>query len=110
MLTFLNVNVAQKFADGTRLALFYYNPDTGSLENQYQLATVTGGYAEFSFNHCSSYVFIEESALASNITSSSITAPKMGDMNKPVMYVFMMAAALMLFFGVEAAKKDKKHN
>ncbi|MDY2599737.1 MAG: right-handed parallel beta-helix repeat-containing protein, partial [Lachnospiraceae bacterium] len=102
------VYVADRFKDGTRLAVFYYNPVTGQLENQYQLATVTKGYAEFSFNHCSSYVFIEESALNSTITTSALGSPKTADSNAIIFWLMLMCAAVLVLFGIQASRADGK--
>lgn len=98
------VNVSDKYANGAKLALFYYNTATNQLENQYQLVTVENGYAEFEFSHCSSYVLIEQSALNTMITTSAMS-PKTADSSRLITLLLLMGFAVMVLFGVGAAKK-----
>lgn len=98
------VNVSDKYANGAKLALFYYNTATNKLENQYQLVTVENGYVEFEFSHCSSYVLIEQSALNTMITTSAMS-PKTADSSRLITLLLLMGFAVMVLFGVGAAKK-----
>lgn len=100
------VNVADKFANGTKLALYYYNESTGNIENQFQLTTVTDGYAEFAISHCSKYVLVEVAAAQDMLTTSTITAPKTGDMNHIVLWLMLMGMAAAAYFGCKAAKSE----
>jgi hypothetical protein len=102
------VNVSDKFADGTTLALYYNNETAGRLENQYQVTTVTNGFAEFAIDHCSQYVLVDISAVRSTVTSSVLTAPKTGDSNHIIFWLMMMGTALAAWFGVQAAREDEK--
>lgn len=102
------VNVAGKFADGTQLALYYNNESAGQLENQYQVTTVTGGFAEFAIDHCSQYVLIDVAAARSMITTSTIASPKTADAGHIVLWLMLMGAAAAAYFGIKASKADEK--
>lgn len=102
------VNVADKFADGTQLALYYNNESAGQLENQYQVTTVTGGFAEFAIDHCSQYVLVDVAAARSMITTSTIASPKTADAGHIVLWIMLMCAAVAAYFGIKASKADEK--
>ena len=102
------VNVAGKFADGTQLALYYNNESAGQLENQYQVTTVTGGFAEFAIDHCSQYVLVDVAAARSMITTSTIASPKTADAGHIVLWLMLMGAAVAAYFGIKASKADEK--
>ncbi len=102
------VNVAGKFADGTQLALYYNNESAGQLENQYQVTTVTGGFAEFAIDHCSQYVLVDVAAARSMITTSTIASPKTADAGHIVLWLMLMGAAAAAYFGIKASKADEK--
>jgi hypothetical protein len=103
----ISVNVADRFTDGTRLALYYNNQTTGQLENQYQLTTVSDGYAEFTIDHCSQYVLVSVDAVGSSIVESTISSPKTGDTAKIIFWLMLMAVAVFVGFGLQAVKADK---
>jgi hypothetical protein len=101
------VNVSDKFADGTQLALYYNNTAEGRLENQYQVTTVTGGYAEFAIDHCSQYVLVNTGAVSSGtITTNTLTSPKTADAAHIVLWLMLMGFAVAAGVGVRAAKAD----
>jgi hypothetical protein len=102
------VDVSDKFADGTQLALYYNNSVTGALENQYQVTTVSSGYAEFAINHCSEYVLMDVSTARNMITSSTLTSPKTGDTSHIVFWISMMGAVLAILGGIEACASERK--
>jgi hypothetical protein len=81
---------------------------TGALENQYQVTTVSGGYAEFAINHCSEYVLMDVSAARNMITSSTLTSPKTGDASHIVFWISMMGAVLAILGGIEACASEQK--
>lgn len=93
------VNVANKYADGTKLALYYYNASKGVLENQYQLTTVSDGYAEFAIDHCSQYVLVDVSAAEGTITTGTLGSPKTLDTNALMMWIIVMLATLLALIG-----------
>ncbi len=93
------VNVANKYTDGTKLALYYYNAKKGVLENQYQLTTVSNGYAEFAIDHCSQYVLVDVTAAEGTITTGTIGSPKTADTSAMIMWIFVMLAAVLALAG-----------
>ncbi len=46
---------AYNFKDGDRLNLYYYNDETGKIENIKSNIMVSGGYVTFDISHCSDY-------------------------------------------------------
>jgi hypothetical protein len=55
----LKYYVGAKYADGTKLTLFFYNEETKQLEVKEKDLVVTDGWVELSITHCSSYVLAE---------------------------------------------------
>jgi hypothetical protein len=104
----VSVNVSGKYADGTQLALYYYNEQEGRLENQYQITDVYGGFAEFAISHCSEYVLVDVSAAQSVITTNTLSSPKTGDGNRLLVWVTMMGIVAAAYFGYRAYTKDEK--
>ena len=102
------VNVSKKFADGTRVALYYYNSKKGVLENQYQIATVSNGFAEFAIDHCSEYVLVDVSAAEGTITTSTLGSPKTADSNAIIFWLILMCVAVLAFYGIQASKTNDK--
>lgn len=102
------VNVSKKFADGTRVALYYYNSKKGVLENQYQVTTVSNGFAEFAIDHCSEYVLVDVSAAEGTITTSTLGSPKTADSNAIIFWLMLMCVAVLAFYGIQASKTNDK--
>lgn len=102
------VNVSKKFTDGTRVALYYYNSKKGVLENQYQIATVSNGFAEFAIDHCSEYVLVDVTAAEGTITTSTLGSPKTADSNAIIFWLMLMCVAVLAFFGIQASKTNDK--
>jgi hypothetical protein len=102
------VDVSAKYADGTRLALYYNNTSAGRLENQYQVTNVRGGFAEFAISHCSEYVLVDISAAQSVITTNTLSSPQTGDGNHLLLWVTMMGIVAAAYFGYSSYVKDKK--
>jgi pectate lyase len=102
------VDVSDKFADGTQLALYYNNEQAGRLENQYQVTNVKNGFAEFAIDHCSEYVLVDVSAARNVITTNTLRAPKTGDNNHLVLWVTMMGIVAAAYFGYSAYAADRK--
>ena len=99
-------NVANKYADGTKLALYYYNAKKGVLENQYQLTTVKNGYAEFAIDHCSEYVLVESSA--AQVTTGTLGSPKTVDTNALIMWIMVMLAAVLALAGYVVVNRKRR--
>ena len=51
----VKINVSDKFKDGDKLYLYYYNEDKSQIEFIDDNIIVNDGYAEFSIDHCSDY-------------------------------------------------------
>lgn len=103
----VGVDVSEKFKDGTKVALYYYNTNKGTLDNQYQITTVKNGFAEFAINHCSQYVLVDVSAAQDTLTSSStLGSPKTADMTSIFVWILLMClAAGAVFYGIKMSKK-----
>lgn len=56
--TSVKVNVLDKFQNGKKVALYYYND--GKLEKVTKNLEVKDGFVEFALEHCSDYVLVEE--------------------------------------------------
>ena len=102
------VNVANKYADGTKLALYYYNASKGVLENQYQLTTVSDGYAEFAIDHCSQYVLVDVSAAQGTITTGTLGSPKTLDTNALMMWIIVMLATVLALIGCVVVYRKRR--
>lgn len=102
------VNVANKYADGTKLALYYYNASKGVLENQYQLTTVSDGYAEFAIDHCSKYVLVDVSAAQGTITTGTLGSPKTLDTNALMMWIIVMLATVLALIGCVVVYRKRR--
>ncbi|MCK9322020.1 MAG: hypothetical protein M0P32_08470, partial [Bacteroidales bacterium] len=51
--------VGDKYENGTKLTLFFYNETTKQLEEKAKDLVVTDGWVTLSLTHCSSYVLAE---------------------------------------------------
>lgn len=51
----VKINVSDKFNDGEKLYLYYYNPDSDEIEYMDNVVFVKNGMAEFQIKHCSDY-------------------------------------------------------
>lgn len=64
-------DVEDKYSNGTKISLFFYNEETKKLEDQSQIITVDDGFVTLELTHCSLYVLSEipqEAAAANNNT------------------------------------------
>jgi hypothetical protein len=52
----LRVNVSSQYSDGSVLYLYYYNAETGKLEDESKEYTVNEGYVDLTLEHASQYV------------------------------------------------------
>jgi hypothetical protein len=52
----LRVNVSSQYSDGSVLYLYYYNAETGKLEDESKEFTVNEGYVDLTLEHASQYV------------------------------------------------------
>ncbi len=51
----VKIDVSDKFNDGEKLYLYYYNPDSDEIEYMDNVVFVKNGMAEFQIKHCSDY-------------------------------------------------------
>lgn len=51
----VKIDVSDKFNDGEKLYLYYYNPDSDEIEYMDNVVFVKNGMAEFHIKHCSDY-------------------------------------------------------
>ena len=102
------VKVSDKFADGTKLALYYFNKNKGTLENQYQLSTVSDGFAEFAIDHCSEYVLVDASAAQGTLTTGVLGSPKTADVTSVIIWLMVMIVAFAaLFMGFKYSRRER---
>lgn len=66
----IKVDVSQKFRDGNKLYLYYFNEDTKKIEFIDDNIKVKDGYAEFEIQHCSEYF------LTGAIVNDAVNNPK----------------------------------
>lgn len=96
-------------ADGTKVYLYYYDPDTNAIKDEVE-ATVSGGYAIFPITHCSDYILVTKalkkaettvanatpatgttaSAATAKTPASAATSPKTGDTTNAMPFVLVL--------------------
>ena len=55
--TSVRINVKDRFKEGEKLYLYYYNPESDNIEYITHNVEVKDGYVEFQIAHCSDYFF-----------------------------------------------------
>ena len=53
--TSVKINVQDRFQEGEKLYLYYYNPESDNIEYIAHNVEVKDGYVEFQIDHCSDY-------------------------------------------------------
>lgn len=96
-------------ADGTKVYLYYYDPDTNAIKDEVE-ATVSGGYAIFPITHCSDYILVTkalkkaettvanatpatgttDAAATAKTPASAATTPKTGDTTSTIPFVLVL--------------------
>ncbi len=96
-------------ADGTKVYLYYYDPDTNAIKDEVE-ATVSGGYAIFPITHCSDYILVTkalkkaettvanatpatgttDAAATAKTPASAATTPKTGDTTNAMPFVLVL--------------------
>lgn len=66
----IRLQVKDKFKDGKKLYLYYYNPEKDRIEYMDKGLTVKDGYVEFSIDHCSDYL------LTASVVQEAVNNPK----------------------------------
>lgn len=85
----IKVDVSDKFKDGNKLYLYYYNEDIKKIEFIEKDIIVTDGYAEFSIDHCSQYF------LTDAIVNNAENNPK--SLNKVIFALTFIVIGLMAY-------------
>ena len=100
------MNVAKeledKYDNGTKLSLFFYDAVEKKLVDQEQIVTVTNGVVTFNLTHCSSYVLAE---ISSNVVIDDTVAD-----NNTMLYVgiAIVIVVLIISIGVVLFRPKKK--
>lgn len=92
----VRINVMDKFADGDKLYLYYYNADTDQIEYIDRGLKVKDGYVEFSIDHCSDYF------LTAAIVQEAINNPK------NINYIIIGLGVVVLLLIAATLKQSKK--
>ena len=92
----VRINVRDKFADGDKLYLYYYNADTDQIEYIDRGLKVKDGYVEFSIDHCSDYF------LTAAIVQEAINNPK------NINYIIIGLGVVVLLLIAATLKQSKK--
>lgn len=66
----VRVNVADRFKDGEKLYLYYYNEESNQIEYIEHKLEVVDGYVEFNIDHCSNYF------LTAAVVNDAVNNPK----------------------------------
>ena len=85
--TIVKIRVSDKYKNGEKLFLYYYNESTGKLEEVAKDIEVKDGYVEFGLEHCSDYV------LARNDNSNNAQTSSMN-------ITIYMIISLISFIGI----------
>ena len=88
----IKIKVDDKFEDGERLYLYYYNDSSNDLEFIEKGLTVVNGYVEFRIEHCSDYL------LTGSIVKTAVGNPKsMGFIIVLLIVIVVILVASTLF-------------
>ena len=92
----VRINVSNKFKDGEKLYLYYYNPDNNLIEYIDNGLKVKDGYVEFSIDHCSDYF------LTAAIVQEAVGNPK------NINYIIIGLLVVVLLLVAVTLKQSKK--
>lgn len=115
----IKVYVAEHFADGEKLYLYYYNPETKAVEPVWDNLIVVDGYVTFEMTHCSTYVLTtkkvkeagtfpnpgEQTSSEQNGTGKGGIAT--GDTAPVIVFIVLALAAAAVIAAVIIRKKRK---
>lgn len=88
--TDIELNVSEKYNDGEKLYLYYYNEDENVIEYKKNNIVVNNGMADFTIEHCSEYI----------LSASKIE----GSINNPSgakIYLFYIMILCVIFFALK---------
>ncbi len=91
----VRINVENRFKNGDKLYLYYYNPDTKKLEFIENNLKVTNGYVEFTIDHCSDYL------LTGAIINEAVGNPK------HVNYVIIGLIGIVILLIIKIMRQSK---
>lgn len=92
----VRINVKDKFEDGEKLYLYYYNEETKQIEYIEDGLKVKDGYVEFSIEHCSDYF------LTATIVQEAVNNPK------NINYIIIGLGVVVLLLIAATLKQSKK--
>lgn len=104
------IDVQGKFAAGTQLYFYYFNPETGVFGEMQTVTVSEAGKVTLTLTHCSDYVLSAEeltSALTTAVTVEAAKAAQTGD-TAPIMPIAMTAVISLGAFILLTAKKRRK--
>lgn len=92
----VKINVSDKFKNGDKLYLYYYNPELDQIEFMEKNIMVKDGYAEFTIEHCSDYF------LTGAVVNEAVGNPK------SINYVIIALGAVVFILIAITLKQSKK--
>lgn len=92
----VRINVSDKFKNGDKLYLYYYNPELDQIEFMEKNILVKDGYAEFTIEHCSDYF------LTGAVVNEAVGNPK------SINYVIIALGAVVFILIAITLKQSKK--
>ncbi len=96
--TYISINVASKYANGSKVKLYFYDASKGSIRKVYDNLVVENGYLKFKLDHCSAYIIsMAEFNKKDNVLIYKIIIAVLG-----FTIVCMLSSKLYLY------RKDKK--
>lgn len=93
----VRINVKDKFEDGDKLWLYYYNPDEDQFEYIEHKLKVKDGYVEFQIDHCSDYF------LTGAIVNDAVNNPR--NVNLIIIILGIVAFGLIAVTLYQSSKK-----
>jgi len=92
----IRINVADKFKDGDKLYLYYYNDKTKQIEYIDHKLEVIDGYVEFQIDHCSDYF------LTAAVVNDAVNNPK------SINYIIIGLGAVVFILVAVTLKQSKR--
>lgn len=92
----IKLNVKDKYKDGDKLYLYYYNEEKGEIDFIANNIIVKNGVIEFSIDHCSNYL------LTASIVQDAVGNPK--NIN---LIIIVMAGVIIVLIGVTLFQNKK---
>ena len=93
----VRINVGNRFEDGDKLWLYYYNPEKDQIEYIDHKLKVKDGFVEFQIDHCSDYF------LTGAVVNDAVGNPK--NINAIIIVLGVVALGLVAFTLWQSSKK-----